>query len=523
MKQIVKIVVAFVTIILIGWFIKLASTREGFSAHLSFSGDSDNYASQKLTKISRVNIDGSDVYSKASIDVSNIIAMTVIDNNTVYLIDFNQKAYRVSFLLPKNDFSSMNNNITSITLPNSQKVMKIVKSYHNDSNEVFFLSNQGKIYQDGSTRIGNTPEANIIFVDIATSAIATNKMMAVTREGRLLVINLDSGAITNIVSSGTVGGTVGTTAGTFSSYDRDPGDEGNIFLYTQVEGNKSSTSSHSFAAIRTSSDTETNSIVRFNSDITNIDIVNNSNDTLLESNIKLHFYDNKLYIYRSDGVRVLDFVTNSSATLFATTNTTTKAFTVSNTGIAYHFSNNDLFSKTDTDTRFNSFVFSNSNLNVNSASPDYVQMGAHGDNHIFLISENEITIPAPAPDTFIRRKISSAPAPITPSISDYETYLSNITFNWGNPNSKSAIVNNNPNVISPDVLYENEVNQESRDSMNLSVEVFKDMYEDPNRNKYGLYCKLKMGMLKTHGITSGSQFDTMKGQCRDEARVFGWV
>ena len=73
------------------------------------------------------------------------------------------------------------------------------------------------------------------------------------------------------------------------------------------------------------------------------------------------------------------------------------------------------------------------------------------------------------------------------------------------------------------ILYENEVNQESRDKMSLTVDTFKNVYEDSRSEKYGLYCKLKIGMLNTHGITSGSQFDTMKRQCRDEARVFGWT
>ena len=359
------------------------------TAHLSFSGTASNYSSQKLTKISRVNVDGTYVYSKASIDVSNIIAMTVIDNNTVYLIDFSQKAYRVSFLLSRNEFGSMVNNITPITLPTSQKVMKIVKSYDNDVdnvNEVFFLSNQGNIYnQDGSTQIG---DSTIDFVDIATSGSIPEIMMGVTKEGRLLVIDIGTGAITHNVTNEIVHS---------STYDADPSDDGNTFLYTQVEGNKKSSApiNYSFVAIRIDTDTKQNSIIALDGSLTStITDINSFDTALLESNVKLNLHGDNLFVHKvsNDSVIVnkgykLDIQTPSTIiTLFSSSNT--KAFTVSNTGKAYHFTNNDLYEK-KTDETFNTSIFDTINVRTDVVV-SYLTLGAYGDDHIFLLTKGEV-------------------------------------------------------------------------------------------------------------------------------------
>ena len=353
------------------------------TAHLSFSGDANNYSSQKLTKISRVNVDGAYVYSKASIDVSNIIAMTVIDNNTVYLIDFSQKAYRVSFLLSRNEFGSMANNITPITLPSSQRVMKIVKSY-NDGNEVFFLSNQGNIYkQDGSTQIG---DSTIDFVDIATSGSIPETMMGVTKEGRLLVIEIGTGAITHTVTDTIVHS---------STYDADPSDDGNTFLYTQVEGNKKSSApiNYSFVAIRI--DTKQNSIIALDGSLTStITDINSFDTALLESNVKLNLYGDNLYVHKvsNDGGIVnngykLDIQSPSIVvTLFYSANT--KAFVVSNTGKVYHFTNSDLY-ENKTDETFNTSIFDTINVRTDVVV-SYLTLGAYGDDHIFLLTKGEV-------------------------------------------------------------------------------------------------------------------------------------
>jgi hypothetical protein len=365
------------------------------TAHLGFSGDADNYASQKLTKISRVNVNGIHLYSKASIDVSNIIAMTVIDNNTVYLIDFSQKAYRVSFLLDRNEFGSMANNITPITLPTPQRVMKIVKSYRNDGNEVFFLSNHGNIYkQNGSTQIGNATIQGIDFVDIATSGSLPNTIMGVTKEGRLLAIDIgsDTGAITHNVTN---------TIIESSTYDNDPSDDGNTFLYTQVEGNKDSSTQYPFVAIRTDTNSKVNSMVAlqksgssgFNQSL--IIITGSPHNDLLELSIKVYLHEDDIFIYK---LTSYDFVNKSAYrfkigdstvyNLFITTNTNTLAFTVSNTGRAYHFTNNDLYEK-KTDDTFDTSIFDAINVRTD-VGVSYLTLGAYGDDHIFLLTKGEI-------------------------------------------------------------------------------------------------------------------------------------
>ena len=413
MKRIVKLVILFVVLTLLTWFIK-KSMREGFSnmtAHLRFDGTASKYSSQKLTKISRVNVNGGYVYSKASIDVSNIIAMTVIDNNTVYLIDFSQKAYRVSFLLGRNEFVSMANNITPITLTSSQRVMKIVKSYQNDVNEVFFLSNHGNIYkQDGDTQIGDNmikgngtlSQPGIDFVDIATTGSLPDTMMGVTKEGRLLAINIETGAITHNVTSSVT---------SEDSYDADPSDDGNTFLYTQVEGNKDSSTPFPFVAIRTdtASPNYENSMVALQKSLLagsseihqNLSLITDSHNDLLESSIKVHFHESDIFIYKltsqgSVNKGAYKFKVGSAIhdNLFSSTNTNTLGFTVSNTGKAYHFTGNTLYSKEDPDDNlFINEVFNRTNsISTLGTSPTYVQLGAYSDDHIFLLMNSNVNV-----------------------------------------------------------------------------------------------------------------------------------
>ena len=117
---------------------------------------------------------------------------------------------------------------------------------------------------------------------------------------------------------------------------------------------------------------------------------------------------------------------------------------------------------------------------------------------------------------------SSASADPVPSISDYESYITNITFDWATANSV-GIMNGNTYAPTPTELYANEVNEATKITIGRSVEEFDAIMINPTLNNYSNYCKLKLGMMNTNGILSGSLYDTMIQHCRDEAITLGWI
>ena len=126
------------------------------------------------------------------------------------------------------------------------------------------------------------------------------------------------------------------------------------------------------------------------------------------------------------------------------------------------------------------------------------------------------------PKSFIRAKSLNTAESQQNNITDYEAYITNITFDWGTANT-IGIVNGNTYAPTPTELYATEVNEATRTTMGRTVEEFDAIMTNPNLNKYSNYCKLKLGMMETHGILSGPLFDLMKQHCRDEAITLGWI
>ena len=100
-------------------------------------------------------------------------------------------------------------------------------------------------------------------------------------------------------------------------------------------------------------------------------------------------------------------------------------------------------------------------------------------------------------------------------ITNYEDYISKLTFDWSTERT-IGIINNNSYAPNPTELYEKEVSEETRILLGRTVEEFNNMMTDDTESKYGNYCKLKAGMLYTHGISSGSVFDEVSRTCRNE-------
>ena len=126
------------------------------------------------------------------------------------------------------------------------------------------------------------------------------------------------------------------------------------------------------------------------------------------------------------------------------------------------------------------------------------------------------------PKAFLRTKSLLATSASTPSITDYEAYITNITFDWGTANT-IGIMNNNTYAPTPTELYTNEVGEATRTVMGRTVAEFDAIMSNPSLNNYSNYCKLKMGMMNTQGILSGPLYDTMIQQCRNEAITLGWI
>ena len=141
-------------------------------------------------------------------------------------------------------------------------------------------------------------------------------------------------------------------------------------------------------------------------------------------------------------------------------------------------------------------------------------------------TEGKLKVRNPSnPKAFLRAKSlsgSTPPSAPAPSITDYEAYITNITFDWGTANT-IGIMNSNDYAPSPTYLYTNEVDEATRTTMGRTVEEFDAIMNDPNLNKYSNYCKLKLGMMNTQGILSGPLYDTMIQHCRDEAITLGWI
>jgi hypothetical protein len=251
---------------------------------------------------------------------------------------------------------------------------------------------------------GDGTQPGIDFVDIATTGSLPNTIMGVTKEGRLLAIDKNTGAITHNVTDTVV------QLSSYDSYDADPSDDGNTFLYTQVEGNKDSSTQYPFVAIRTNTGGTTpnqNSMVALqkssgNGFNQNLDIITGPvtlND-LLESSIKVHFHENDIFIYKltshgsvDKGAYKLKVGSAIPNNLFSTTDENTMAFTVSNTGKAYHFTGNDLYSKDNPDDNtFDNNVFDDTKSIATSDTPTYVQLGVYGNDHIFLLMKSDIVV-----------------------------------------------------------------------------------------------------------------------------------
>ena len=127
------------------------------------------------------------------------------------------------------------------------------------------------------------------------------------------------------------------------------------------------------------------------------------------------------------------------------------------------------------------------------------------------------------PNAYLRAKsLSGSTPPSAPSITDYEAYITNITFDWATANSV-GIMNSNTYAPTPTELYANEVNEATRTTMGRTVEEFDAIMTNPSLNNYSNYCKLKLGMMNTQGILSGSLYNMMIQQCRDEAITLGWI
>jgi len=128
------------------------------------------------------------------------------------------------------------------------------------------------------------------------------------------------------------------------------------------------------------------------------------------------------------------------------------------------------------------------------------------------------------PKAYLRVKILNTESQQnqTVNITDYEAYITNITFDWNTANT-IGIVNGNTYAPTPTELYANEVNEATRTTLGRTVEEFDAIMIDPSLNNYSNYCKLKLGMMNTHGILSGPLYDTMIQQCRDEAITLGWI
>jgi len=126
---------------------------------------------------------------------------------------------------------------------------------------------------------------------------------------------------------------------------------------------------------------------------------------------------------------------------------------------------------------------------------------AAGAVYWFVIKEDSEKTPSPGGVT---------PSPSGGSITDYEDYISNITFDWATEYT-IGIINNNSYAPTPTELYENEVNEATRILLNRSVYDFDIIQRDTSKSKYGNYCKLKVGMMNTHGISMESSVE-----CGDE-------
>ena len=128
----------------------------------------------------------------------------------------------------------------------------------------------------------------------------------------------------------------------------------------------------------------------------------------------------------------------------------------------------------------------------------------------FQDEDDDNTTPSPSPGG------GTTPSPSPGGgITDYEDYISNITFDWSTENT-IGIINNNSYAPTPTELYEDEVNEETRTLLNRTVPEFNAIMTNPSQSNYSNYCKLKVGIMATHNILSGPLYDTVSGECRNE-------
>ena len=105
---------------------------------------------------------------------------------------------------------------------------------------------------------------------------------------------------------------------------------------------------------------------------------------------------------------------------------------------------------------------------------------------------------------------------------NWEAYITNLTYDWSTTQTV-GIMNSNSNVIDPTYLYSNFVNSATRITLGLTVEQFDVVMQDSTIDKYGNYCKLKTGLMNTHGVLSGALYDMTLNHCREEAIRLGWI
>lgn len=380
--------------------------KESFNAHISYNNEG-SYSDQFLTKINAVTIDDTNMFNKTQIKVKNIIAMTVIDNNTVYLVDFRQRVYRVSFLLKTNDFASFSqasNNITTV-VSSDPRIIKIVKGYYGN-NEVYMLKSDGKIcgYNADTKTITNTVHTdkllNVRFVDIAIAASRPKLIMGVTTNGRLIAINLVDISKSKYVIEDETGGIV------LSNIDME--DQYIKKYFTSVVGNQNEGATFPYAVSLTDEAAKNNYVEALqisyndatstiNTSVTSLNIEGLANNVpMLENNFKLFITGNGtsdyISIYRYNGdtkhLRVFEIRDNMKSLLSQWNGVgITKGVGVSNTGLIYHCLNNSV-------NVLDGMIWTTrlmTGFNITTSS-QYISLGAYADNVIFTITSTEVNV-----------------------------------------------------------------------------------------------------------------------------------
>ena len=431
--------------------VKVENFAQETVSHLDYN-NSGNYNDQFLTKINRVVLsDGTSFFSKNHIKVKNVIAMTVIDNNTVYLIDFKQKAYRVSFLMKENNtssFGTFNDNVRTIVSA-EPRVMKIVPAYYGDV-EVYMLRNDGKIYSyeypTFSVNDIHTAEpalSQVRFVDIATSGSLPNVILGITTRGRLLAINL-----ANVNDSRYIRVNTNNTLTFYalSQYNTDDtlNDEDTDFynVFTQVKGNANASSAFPFVVSKTNKSTKNNDVVTIQikysgSSIDTTTYSDNNqaytvfsqanNDNYLESNFKLYLtkrgtHDYVVIYKYKDGTkgikvyRIYNGYNKATQIVWDGTGGTTRGMGVSDTGKVYHFLGIELNVMNGESWDNNIWqVSSISSATITSIS-QYVQVGGYGDDNIFMITDTAISTNLPSTPVYTPVPVPSTPSTPSPSV-----------------------------------------------------------------------------------------------------------